>query len=66
MPGTELQRYQCWQGIKYLWVQGGPIELGHFSESDTESSDAQVALKLKQMHIDRLRTSIIPHLEESV
>ncbi|KIM71614.1 hypothetical protein PILCRDRAFT_93785 [Piloderma croceum F 1598] len=64
--GVELQHYQCWQGIKYIWAPGGPLQFGRFSDNVSESYDGQAALRLKQTHIDQYRTSIISCLEESV
>ena len=56
--GPDLQQYQCWQGIKYFWAAGGPLDLGHFPDGISASPEGQQALKLKQKHIDRFRTSI--------
>jgi hypothetical protein len=64
--GLDLQRYQCWQGIKYLWAVGGPLDSGHFPDSVSASPEGQQALKLKQKHIDTFRTSINSSLDTQV
>ena len=46
--GTELQRYHCWQGIKYIWAVGGPLDSGCFPENVSASPEGQQALRVRQ------------------
>jgi hypothetical protein len=61
--GTELQRYQCWQGIRYIWAAGGPLDLGFFPNNASASPEGQLALKFKQKHIETYRSSINDRLD---
>ena len=60
--GTELQHYHCWQGIKYIWAAGGPLDSGCFPENVSASPEGLQALRVRQ-HIDTFKSTIIDCLD---